>query len=710
MSQDSTWEIDNLPVPNLITSSPLIPDESLPNSKALKIELRKVPKMVLTEKYQVNSNIEDFSYLYLLLSGTWRSDEEMKAGQETWQKALEFHGLSIPDDDGILQYYKALIKFMLESPRYSPYDIVRTISMMNFDMKEYLENLKSMITNEQKENVQNIINELISLDHVEEHIESINVEPSIDMLNEYINFQKSDEERTEAEQKLNGIIPELNKDQKYIFDEISKRLEAKQQVTSFIQGKAGTGKSFLIHTLIYCLTSKKIPFIVCASTGIAASLIGGNTVHSSFGLYTQKNRSNEIVLCSLDVTKPNGFAMTYVQVIIIDEITMISGKVLNAIDSGLRKIMAQVNSPHHDMMFGGKSLLLFGDLAQVPAVSNTYDDLNEVLNQFHESDSYVGFIKWELKQLMRQNENEDVFIKLLDYIRSYNNSNIIDEDILKELKNLFIPGSIEHAIDEIDNFLGNDSPNGMAITFTNKMAQVYNQLILDKRAHANGYHKIVLNAKFYIRINSSFIANQYEDHLQSIERQRAITKIQCASQSDIKIFCAAMKKRQVNSIIPFSVSIIPGARIILLQNLDVKNGLINGARGKVIEYIENVDSLSIKFDFQKDDEMPILITRRKSVEYQINDGKMIFMYQFPIKLAWAITAHKCQGQTLERAAIHIGENAFAHGSFYVAFSRVKSLGNIRLFGLENWPEKGPEFHVNPFIQAKQDSQAENEFI
>ena len=148
---------------------------------------------------------------------------------------------------------------------------------------------------------------------------------------------------------------------------------------------------------------------------------------------------------------------------------------------------------------------------------------------------------------------------------------------------------------------------------------------------------------------------------------------------------------------------------MLLQNIDIASGLINGARGTFLEYVPDVDALMIKFDLQDEDEAPILITRRKSVQYQINEGKTIFMYQFPIKLAWAVTAHKSQGQTLVKAAIHIGEPAFAHGSLYVALSRVKSLNNILLFGLSECPENGPTFHVNPYIQHEQNAPAENTF-
>lgn len=82
---------------------------------------------------------------------------------------------------------------------------------------------------------------------------------------------------------------------------------------------------------------------------------------------------------------------------------------------------------------------------------------------------------------------------------------------------------------------------------------------------------------------------------------------------------------------------------------------------------------------------------------------------FSLKLSWAVTAHKSQSQTLSKAAINIGENAFAHGSFYVA-SRVKSISCLKLFGLQNWSQGGPNFHMNPYIQSKENEQAENEFI
>ena len=126
-----------------------------------------------------------------------------------------------------------------------------------------------------------------------------------------------------------------------------------------------------------------------------------------------------------------------------------------------------------------------------------------------------------------------------------------------------------------------------------------------------------------------------------------------------------------------------------------------------MDYLDDVDALLIKFDCQDVNDSPILVTRKRCDEYQIGRGRSVIMFQFPIKLSWAVTAHKSQGQTLEKCAIHIGDPAFAHGAFYVALSRVKTLENVKLFGLERWPDGGPSFHMNPFIQSKENEQAEN---
>ena len=400
----SHWEEINFRQPNLIEKGYLFPSEQLPDAKSLIYKRRSTPQIVISERFSCSSNMEDFYYTYLLLSGSWRSDEEMKTNKDSCAKALEFHGISIPDDDQLLHYYKLLIKYMIASPRYNDYEITRYISLMNYDMKPYLRSLKDDYDINIQNRIDSIVNQIEIIDNAwsSDYIPSILDPPNSYIINQYINYKFTDAQIQEANDCLLNNINSLNREQHYIYDKIISRLENLQQVCAFIQGKAGTGKSFLINTLIKFLISKSIPYIVCASTGIAASLIGGSTVHSAFGIYSKKEQDIETILCSIDVSKPNGYAISFASVIIIDETTMISANILNSIDKGLKKIMSQKSDANYDKPFGGKNILLFDDLAQVPAVTLVPDDYIELIGQFHQSSVCSSFIKWELRTIMKQ--------------------------------------------------------------------------------------------------------------------------------------------------------------------------------------------------------------------------------------------------------------------------------------------------------------------
>lgn len=134
---------------------------------------------------------------------------------------------------------------------------------------------------------------------------------------------------------------------------------------------------------------------------------------------------------------------------------------------------------------------------------------------------------------------------------------------------------------------------------------------------------------------------------------------------------------------------IKGARVMLLRNIDVNSKLINGMRGVVTDVIENnneVVAVFFKFDSQSTDEKPIAITR-SIMSQGVVLGHIITVKQFTLRLSWAVTAHKSQGQTLKKVAISLNSRSFAHGAFYVAISRVMKLENILLFGT-NIPVNG----------------------
>lgn len=250
----------------------------MPNFKmtrVLQISLKEKPQIVLTERFTCISNIEDFAYVYIMLSGSWRSDDEKKAGQETWLKAQEFQGLTIPNNGGMLQYYQHLIKYRIESPRYGTRDLLRNISMMNYDMTTYLEVLKATAKNFDKPKIEEVINALNKLKQAMVNgTTDINDDINDNDLNKYICYSWSEAQVNDAKNKFEqDFPPKLNAEQSYIFNEISSRLKAHQQIAAFIKGRAGTGKSFVIHTIINFLIIENIPYIICASTGIAECLI-----------------------------------------------------------------------------------------------------------------------------------------------------------------------------------------------------------------------------------------------------------------------------------------------------------------------------------------------------------------------------------------------------------------------------------------------------
>ena len=693
------WEGRHLPPLTLIDEALLLPTHELPNARALACRRRLAPKIVLTDRFSLSTDQETIAYATILLSGCWRSDREILSGCSSYSEALAYHGLQPLELDELSRYHRALMDYMLTTTRYTPYDIAQTASTIQGDMHPYL---TSLLPGSDTWRHARLATVLATLDAFEtSRFDPPDLSQPVDPmeLRSFINTSFTAEEVHTASLTLEEMVPLLNRDQRLIFSHISTALGLDVVINVFVSGKAGTGKSFLIRLLQAYFTTINVSYVTCASTGIAASLIKGRTVHSTFRIYDD---GTDNVTCGLDVSRPVGRAVSLCKVIIIDEVTMIPRQVLEALDRGLRRLAAQVNG-RSDLPFGGKHILLFGDLAQVPAVVRARDDFTESAGQFFEATPYATFTRFSLPTVMRQNPDETAFLTLLSDIRDATNA--LTPESIRLLHTRFLPGVIDDVVDEIDTFVGHDSPDGMVITFTNAKAQYYNSLILSRRLPADAPHPFRLDATFCVRDPPSFLARPFQDP--NIVRHHLATRL--ASESEIRIFFGAFRKRLINTIIPAHLQLCRGARVMLLQNINPSLGHINGARGTVVDYLEQPDVVAVHFDTDPPDRSPTLVTRRPAVEFPLARGQHIFMLQFPLKLCWAVTAHKAQGQTLSRIAIDISDDAFAHGALYVALSRVRSLSSVRLFGLPEFPEMGPSFHINPYIRW-QDRQPTLNFV
>ena len=690
------WEDANLAPLSFVPFGLLFNSTILPAARALNCTLRSDPKIVIPPKLGLSTNTDTAAYAFLLLNSPWRSDAELRAGQSSWRDALRFHGLSPPDVPEIYTYSCRLFEYMLTSCRYSSRDLAAAITRMSADITPFVQTLQETCDPSLRPVLRKVLEELPNPTTMP-CVDLDDPVPSCDP-GQYITCNFTPAAIAQADTLLRQRQPCLCPDQATVFNHVRAALDANIVFSFFISGKAGTGKSFLISCLQSLFTMRSIPYVTCASTGIAATLIGGNTLHSTFGLFTT---TNDETICSLDISRPRGYAISLCKVIIVDEVTMISRGVMNALDAGLRRLAGQSNKGDPTLPFGGKCVILVGDLAQVPAVVHTRDDFSESSEQFFASTPYSSFTRFALTQVMRQSPDEVAFLTLLDEIRDLRDQ--LSPASITLLRSRFVPGDVSIVVDTIDSFVGRDDPRGMVSTFTNARASYYNQLILDRRPGI----QVTLHAKFYVRQASSFRHRLTPDSDPAPDLPPPFTTV-LATDAQIRLFRAAFKKRKYNTIVPFSLAIAPGARVMLLQNLDVHNGLINGTRGSVVSYDADVDAILVHFDSQDTHSPPTVISRTETVRYPLARGSTIFMFQFPLKTCWACTAHKSQGQSLERVAVDISDHAFAHGSLYVALSRVRTINGLLLFGLDEFPAAGPSFHVNQFIQEQDHDQAFNE--
>ncbi|HNR20441.1 MAG TPA: HRDC domain-containing protein [Bacteroidia bacterium] len=418
----------------------------------------------------------------------------------------------------------------------------------------------------------------------------------------------------------------------------------------FLTGKAGTGKTTFLRNL-KSQTPKRMAIV--APTGVAAINAGGVTIHSFFQLpfgpyvpgssnnnagFNKKFRGDKIkLLRSLDL-------------LVIDEISMVRADVLDGIDDVLRRYR------NRHLPFGGLQLLMIGDLHQLSPIVK--DDEMSLLRPYYDTFYFFGSralqqsapVTIELKEIFRQTDG--YFIKLLNKVRN----NQLDHHDYLELNERYQPSFIPDADDGY-----------ITLTTHNYSAQNINQNKL----------------------------NRLDDELHT--------------------FKATIKGEFPEFAYPteFELQLKVNAQVMFVKNDPSREKLFyNGKIGRITAIDD--DEITVKC---KDDNFSITVKplEWQNLRYSLGDDKQVkeevagSFTQFPLKLAWAITIHKSQGLTFERAIID-AQASFAHGQVYVALSRCKTFEGMILRSPINEASIKTDEKISHYTQQIEDNLPGTEYL
>lgn len=402
------------------------------------------------------------------------------------------------------------------------------------------------------------------------------------------------------------IIDNENKEQQLAYE-----LAANTNSSFFLTGRAGTGKTTFLNSVQQMVDKQ---FIVLASTGVAAILAGGDTIHSFFGLPMEVCPPNTCGKMNMEHIE----SVFHADTIIIDEVSMVRCDVMDAIDYTLRKVM------RNNIPFGGKQMIFVGDMFQLPPVVKAGPERELLCDLYHTDEfffyksraiSAIRLVKIEFQKVYRQEDWQ--FLNVLENVRL---NRMTAEDLKLLSQRVRRPEKNEHMV--------------ITLTALNKVADAINQKRLKEIDADEFTFKGIVEGKF-------------ED-----KRFPAEKVLQLKVGAQVMFTRNDPHRRWANGTL---------GKVTQLSEESIEVTLDSGETYNVTRCTWE----SYSYDYNR-------------AERKLKKKVVGTFTQFPLRLAWAITIHKSQGMTFDQLSLELSHGMFATGQLYVALSRVRSLDGLYL--------------------------------
>ncbi|KAL5271400.1 hypothetical protein ACHWQZ_G001890 [Mnemiopsis leidyi] len=621
---------------------------------------RKKTPVVYHNEYNVEKQPELFFYSMLCLFKPWRNESEIFGSSESCEK----------------EFFKVV----------DQYPQLKEMAQRKIDIQKAKENMYKRADERIGEQMDGMGNSDSKSSTCYEY-DDAHTDTVLDQgLEDYEAVNLNSEIQTEND--LRAFVKTLNKDQMRVYNRITQHIEhmfdhdndmcdeencVSKPLFLYVSGFGGTGKSYLIKALrgyMYVQSSifkERAGLILAAPTGLAAANINGQTIHSVLKLPVEHGATpkyTELKKKNLDQMRS---IMANLKALIIDEISMVSNAMLMFINLRLQEVFGD------SQFFGGKCVIAFGDLLQLPPVKG-----QPVFEELAAKDlqKLTGGLSLSLN-LWRHFQFDELRINQ----RQAGTENSSWSEVLGRIRiGTQTPSDIELIKSRLLQLPLVDPPS----------TKEYLTLILREYERIEQIDRSVVcllpMVSMVNEFNSAVMSQRFPNAkaVKSIDTIDGRTKrIKRCAETAVKKLDKLEDPRNTAGL-EKTLHLCDGMRVMLRRNIDVSQGLVNGSVGTIIKIHDRngvPERLTIQFDGIQDNLELVRDTRK----IEIFPDAYLHRSQFPISVAYAITIHKAQGLSLSTVIADLGKSIFECGQVYVALSRCKTLLGLHLINFA--PEK-----------------------